>query len=1605
MIKNYTNSFLKIVLLLLGFFFSRISDTTAQNVNISGSIVNLKHRFQLGDDGTTGDNPHPRWQFRFGYNNFTYTHVSSGADFGSGTSSTYGPGGRLGGDYVKTITLPSYSNVNASYVRVDMKSWEEDGAFTPCCVTDNTTGNGDGQSGFPCFGACVNADDNCFGWKDISGQINYWNNPPCADYSWYGEYNTGTFLSSYGRGGASSCGGLLSDYDNVNAGSYGINELKLNWNYASPPTLSTLISDVNGNGNPITSCVGVPITLSTNSTTFFHGWSLTRWVKLQYSYNNVLWTDTTINTTAYTTESAFSFSLPTYIGTRYYRVLAYSGCADDFATSGLVATTNTITVVINPPSNPACANAAACFSVYVDPVNGNNITGDGSPQKPFKNLSNALGSVGTYKYIRIAQGTINETTILNIADSLIIEGGYVHDNATHTWKKSANVVTEIIGSGKGTTTVGSRSTGYIIAFSANGKKDWALQDLTIRSASAASSDTIRGGYSSYAVYLNNCSNYSISRCIISSGNGAKGSKGQTGRAGANGSVGTAGTESGGCNDGPTKGGGAGATTYATTAWGNASVGGNGGKGGDAHDEGKIGNGTNGVAGSGGGGALGAFGTPGNYGNNVSAANQPNYVNGGCSNTVKVDGGTGGAGTAGAAGSDATGTATNTELLSTYYVPSLPGTQGGAAKSGGGGGGGSSSSGERGCDGCSFICTCGCVKNAGNGGSGGGKGGEGGEGGLGGWGGGGSFAIYRVNSSTGASLSSLQLSTGTAGAGGDGGDGGAGGTGGAGGAARSACSGDRGTSGAGGKGGDGGVGGKGQTGAVGTSFWMVTDGTGQNDYTGITDGGILPNTTNFNIEFSEDRNNIAGYACPYSEIKLTSNTITTGWDISSGALSLVNDLSPTSSSYNLLLDDTILVYNTVTSNTFHRVDLNSDVYRNFLFTVAKWSTTNITRVAVPVITPSKDSVCTVGGSASFSVSGSYDASNILQREWVVYDSLSGNPKSPLFTSASSSPTFGAFTTAGHYFVRYRERHRCCGWSIPVYSRIIVVPDPSKPVITPTPNVASVCYGTSVSAVVGSGTGGAGCNTVYEYSIDGGAWVSYTSGTSIGSTANSSISIRAVKTCTKSDCTTPLDSVYFWSVIKGTASANFTFYGCPNSIDGLPWANLIAGPQGSGTGVWSINSGPGTITDVNDDNTDISALSNSGGTTQVKWTVSSTSDNGACADVVATLNLTPPALDDSTISIVKNNCEYCTVFNGGAYKFYDDNGNIVAKIEDKNSPSAELALTEICVGLYYNPPSTPTSTDVPTVNTVIHGPQPYLPRRWTIKPVNNTDVTVTLYFTADELAALSSKANIPPSQFSFSGLDLNVTKFPGGGFDVPSGTINFTPPCTGACSPGGEFVPSVFSPHGNGYKAVFDVNSFSTFYVHPNSYPFSPLPVELVLFTGWNENTVNRLQWITASEQNTLKFEIQKNTGNGIWNTIGFKDAAGSSNVRITYNFNDVNPSVGDNYYRLKIIDIDGTFSYTDVISIKLNEAVVNNFSAIYPNPTDGWLNVEIQSTANYDTKIAVYDIVGKKVLDKQYTLVKGVNILKMDFANLSKGAYVIQFNDNKGVNHSSKFIKE
>mgnify|MGYP000900627634 CR=1 FL=1 len=197
----------------------------------------------------------------------------------------------------------------------------------------------------------------------------------------------------------------------------------------------------------------------------------------------------------------------------------------------------------------------------------------------------------------------------------------------------------------------------------------------------------------------------------------------------------------------------------------------------------------------------------------------------------------------------------------------------------------------------------------------------------------------------------------------------------------------------------------------------------------------------------------------------------------------------------------------------------------------------------------------------------------------------------------------------------------------------------------------------------------------------------------------------------------------------------------------------------------------------------------------------------------------------------------------------------------------------------------------------------------------------------------------------------------------------------------------------------------YYWHTNGGIGEPLPLELVSFTGWNQGSVNKLQWITASELNSDKFEIEKSTVSGVWNTIGDVRAAGNSNIKLTYNFTDNNPVVGDNYYRLKMIDIDGTFKYSNTINIPISEAITNGFAGVYPNPTGGNLNVEIQSIALYDTKLTVHDVLGKKVFEKPITLSKGLNTMQFDFSQLAQGTYIIQFADADGKLHTTKFVKD
>lgn len=139
--------------------------------------------------------------------------------------------------------------------------------------------------------------------------------------------------------------------------------------------------------------------------------------------------------------------------------------------------------------------------------------------------------------------------------------------------------------------------------------------------------------------------------------------------------------------------------------------------------------------------------------------------------------------------------------------------------------------------------------------------------------------------------------------------------------------------------------------------------------------------------------------------------------------------------------------------------------------------------------------------------------------------------------------------------------------------------------------------------------------------------------------------------------------------------------------------------------------------------------------------------------------------------------------------------------------------------------------------------------------------------------------------------------------------------------------------------------------------SPLPVELIRFDAIPEPEAVSLEWTTASEINSDRFEIEKSSNGQYFTSIGSVIAAGNSNVIVDYHFRDSDPINGTSYYRLKMIDLDGTFEYSEIRSATYRK---NKTVTLYPNPVslDGALSLTIPEAGNYSQTVT--DLEGRLI---------------------------------------------
>ncbi|HRG35322.1 MAG TPA: T9SS type A sorting domain-containing protein [Chitinophagales bacterium] len=192
------------------------------------------------------------------------------------------------------------------------------------------------------------------------------------------------------------------------------------------------------------------------------------------------------------------------------------------------------------------------------------------------------------------------------------------------------------------------------------------------------------------------------------------------------------------------------------------------------------------------------------------------------------------------------------------------------------------------------------------------------------------------------------------------------------------------------------------------------------------------------------------------------------------------------------------------------------------------------------------------------------------------------------------------------------------------------------------------------------------------------------------------------------------------------------------------------------------------------------------------------------------------------------------------------------------------------------------------------------------------------------------------------------------------------------------------------------------------PTQVLPVELSTFTGYNEGTKNVLNWTTVSEINSLKFEVEKSLDAVNFEYIGERPAAGNSNTPINYSLDDLHPVLGNNYYRLKMIDQDGQFKYSEIIIIKVHEvsSTPDGIVSVYPNPTNDKINIVYQASTDQKLNLNMFNAIGQNMYGENYSVNAGLSTLTIDVQAFAKGMYIIDLkNASSGNRYQSKFVKE
>ena len=177
----------------------------------------------------------------------------------------------------------------------------------------------------------------------------------------------------------------------------------------------------------------------------------------------------------------------------------------------------------------------------------------------------------------------------------------------------------------------------------------------------------------------------------------------------------------------------------------------------------------------------------------------------------------------------------------------------------------------------------------------------------------------------------------------------------------------------------------------------------------------------------------------------------------------------------------------------------------------------------------------------------------------------------------------------------------------------------------------------------------------------------------------------------------------------------------------------------------------------------------------------------------------------------------------------------------------------------------------------------------------------------------------------------------------------------------------------------------------------MPVELTYFKAERMEKSILLSWETTSEFNNLGFDIERSTNGQVWEKVAFVEGHLTTLSTQYYEFTDQTPYEGQSYYRLKQMDLDEEYEYSEIITLNYQPSL-SKFD-IFPNPAKKRITLPLLEDLQYENvKIAIFDSLGRLVKEDVITS------NELNISDLQSGLFLLVVNVNR-TRYSVRFVKQ